>query len=161
MPRPSHSSRFYHQHNSRRGVQIMELLIMKFFPQSCYLVPLRPKYSPQHPILKHPQSKFLPQFHRLSFTPTQNGQTYSSFKATTKFDRLKWPNFTNNNLTTQRIRLWAYVSSFRGKKGSTYIHLQWVVFLFQSGAGAEAVGAHFSIRLWQHLSQGHPQPFHV
>jgi len=26
-----------------------------------YLVPLRPKYSPQHPILKHPQPTFLPQ----------------------------------------------------------------------------------------------------
>jgi hypothetical protein len=24
----------------------MELLIMKFYPLSCYLVPLRPKYSP-------------------------------------------------------------------------------------------------------------------
>jgi hypothetical protein len=29
------------------------------FPYS--LVPLRSKYSPQHPILKHPQSTFLPQ----------------------------------------------------------------------------------------------------
>jgi hypothetical protein len=28
---------------------------MKFSPLPCYLVPLRPKYSPQHPILKHPQ----------------------------------------------------------------------------------------------------------
>jgi hypothetical protein len=27
----------------------MELL-MKFSPHWCYLVPLRPKYSPQHPI---------------------------------------------------------------------------------------------------------------
>jgi hypothetical protein len=29
----------------------VKLLIMKFFPLPCYLVPLRPKYSPQHPIL--------------------------------------------------------------------------------------------------------------
>jgi hypothetical protein len=28
MPRPSHSSRFYHPHNSGRGVQIIKLLIM-------------------------------------------------------------------------------------------------------------------------------------
>jgi hypothetical protein len=28
---------------------------MKFSPFPCYLVPLSPKYSPQHPILKHPQ----------------------------------------------------------------------------------------------------------
>ena len=35
----------------------------------CYLVPLRPKYSPQHPILTHPQPTFLPQFERPSVTP--------------------------------------------------------------------------------------------
>jgi hypothetical protein len=28
---------------------------MKFSPPLCYLVPLRPKYCPQHRILKHPQ----------------------------------------------------------------------------------------------------------
>jgi hypothetical protein len=33
------------------------------FLHSHYLVPLRPKYSPQHPILKHPQSTFLLQCH--------------------------------------------------------------------------------------------------
>ena len=45
----------------------------------CYLVPLRPKYSPQHPILKHPQPTFLPQYQRPSFTPIRNnGQYYSS-----------------------------------------------------------------------------------
>jgi hypothetical protein len=42
MPRPSHSSRFYHPHNSWWGVQIVELLIMKFSPHPCYLVPLGP-----------------------------------------------------------------------------------------------------------------------
>ena len=31
------------------------------FLHSRYLVSLRPKYSPQHPILKHPQPTFLPQ----------------------------------------------------------------------------------------------------
>ena len=30
--------------------------ICSFFPLPCYLVSLRPKYSPQHPILKHPQA---------------------------------------------------------------------------------------------------------
>jgi hypothetical protein len=35
---------------------IMKLIIMKFSPLPCYLVPLRPKYSPQQPILKHPGS---------------------------------------------------------------------------------------------------------
>jgi hypothetical protein len=28
---------------------------MKFSPHRCYLIPHSPKYSPQHPILKHPQ----------------------------------------------------------------------------------------------------------
>jgi len=34
---------------------------MEFSPLPYSLVPLRSKYSPQHPILKHPQSTFLPQ----------------------------------------------------------------------------------------------------
>jgi hypothetical protein len=45
MPRLSHSSWFYHPHNIRWGVQIMKLLIMKFSPLPCSLIPLRPKYS--------------------------------------------------------------------------------------------------------------------
>src|SRR5215475_3497149 len=44
---------------------------MKFSPFPHRLVPLRPKYSPQHPILKHPQLTFLPQYQRASFTPIQ------------------------------------------------------------------------------------------
>jgi len=41
--------------------------------------PLRPKYSPQHPVLKHPQPTFPPQCERPSFTPIQNKrQNYSS-----------------------------------------------------------------------------------
>ena len=60
MPRPSHSSWFYHPHYIGWGVQIIQLLIMYFSPFPCYLVHLRPKYSPQHPILKQPQPTFLP-----------------------------------------------------------------------------------------------------
>jgi hypothetical protein len=33
---------------------------MQFSPTSCHLIPLGSKYSPQHPVLKHPQSMFLP-----------------------------------------------------------------------------------------------------
>jgi hypothetical protein len=36
------------------------------------LVPLRPKYSSQHPILKHPQPTLPPQCERPCFTPIQN-----------------------------------------------------------------------------------------
>jgi len=42
-----------------------------FFPFSCYLVPLRHKYSPQNVILKPPQSTILPHCQRPSFTPIQ------------------------------------------------------------------------------------------
>ena len=42
-------------------------------------LPLRPKYSPQHPIQKRPQPTILPQCQRRSFTPIQNNrQNYSS-----------------------------------------------------------------------------------
>ena len=34
------------------------------------LIFFRPKYPPQHPILKHPQPMFLPEFETQSFTPT-------------------------------------------------------------------------------------------
>jgi hypothetical protein len=52
---------------------------MSFYPLSCYLVPLRPKYSSQQPILKHPQPTFLPQYELPIFTPIQNdSETYSS-----------------------------------------------------------------------------------
>ena len=68
MPRPSHSSRFYHPGNIGWGVQIIQLPIMQFPPLPCYLVPSRPKYSPQHIILEHSQPAFLPQCQGPSFT---------------------------------------------------------------------------------------------
>jgi hypothetical protein len=36
MPRPSHSSWFHHPHNSGWEVQIVKLLIMKFYALSKY-----------------------------------------------------------------------------------------------------------------------------
>jgi hypothetical protein len=33
---------------------------MQFSPFSLHLIPLESKYPPQHPVLKHPQSRFLP-----------------------------------------------------------------------------------------------------
>jgi len=48
-------------------------------PLPCYIIPLRPKYSSQHPTLKHSQPTFLPQCERPSCTPVQNNrQNYSS-----------------------------------------------------------------------------------
>jgi hypothetical protein len=37
----------------------MKLLVMQLSPPSCHSIPLWPKYSPQHPVLKHPQFMFL------------------------------------------------------------------------------------------------------
>ena len=71
MPHPSHSSQFDHLNNTWWGVQIIKLLIMYFSPLPCYLIPHMLKYSPQYPILKHPQPKFLPQCEWPSFTPMQ------------------------------------------------------------------------------------------
>ena len=34
-------------------VQIIKVCIMQSSPVSCFLIPIRPKYLPQHPILKH------------------------------------------------------------------------------------------------------------
>ena len=52
---------------------------MQFPPLPCYLVPLRPKYSPQHPVLKHPQPSFLSQCQRPSFAPIQNNSRISYY----------------------------------------------------------------------------------
>ena len=59
MPRPSHSQ-FDLSNNIGWRVQIIGLLIMLFSPSPYYLLPLRPKYSPQHSLLKHPKPTLFP-----------------------------------------------------------------------------------------------------
>ena len=54
-----------------RAIFAEELLIMKFAPCPCCLVPLRPKYSPQHPILERHQTTFHSQCERPSFSPVK------------------------------------------------------------------------------------------
>ena len=77
--RPFHSSRFDHPNNIWWGVQIIKHLIMQFYPLCCYFVPIRTKYSPQHPILKHHQPTLLPHCGWPSLTPIKNKrQNYSS-----------------------------------------------------------------------------------
>jgi hypothetical protein len=56
MSYTSHPPWLEHSNYVRRRVQVVKLLIMQFSPTS-----LRSKYSPQHPVLKHPQSMFFPQ----------------------------------------------------------------------------------------------------
>ena len=71
-----HSSWFDHPNYILWGVHIIKLLITYFSPLSCYLVSLRPKYSP---ILQIPPPGSLPQCERPSFTATQNNrQNYNS-----------------------------------------------------------------------------------
>jgi hypothetical protein len=56
MPRPSHTPWFYHSDNIWWSVQVMKLLIMQSSPFSHPFLPLRSKYSSQHPVFKQPQS---------------------------------------------------------------------------------------------------------
>jgi hypothetical protein len=67
MPCPSHS-RFDHPNNMWWAAQIIKFPVMQFPPLPSHLVPLRPQYPPQHPVLEHPQPRFLPS----SFMPAQN-----------------------------------------------------------------------------------------
>jgi hypothetical protein len=53
-------------------------VIMKFSPIPCHLICLQSKYSPQHNVLKRPQSVFLPWNQRPSLAPIKNHtQNYS------------------------------------------------------------------------------------
>ena len=61
MPRLSNSSRFDHRNNIWRGIHTMKLHIVRFSPGACYLVPLRPKCLPHHPIFDHFKPIFFPQ----------------------------------------------------------------------------------------------------
>jgi hypothetical protein len=56
MPHPSHFPWLDHPNNIWWIVQIMKPLIMQSSLASCHFLPLRYKYSPQPPVLKHPQS---------------------------------------------------------------------------------------------------------
>ena len=58
IPNLSHPRLFDYHDNILLAVQIMKLLHTHFSPASCYFLPPRPKYLPQHPILTYPQSMF-------------------------------------------------------------------------------------------------------
>jgi len=60
MPHPSQPPWLYYPSNIRWSVQVMQLLIMQSSLASCPFLPLRSKYSPQHPLFKHPQPMLLP-----------------------------------------------------------------------------------------------------
>jgi hypothetical protein len=54
MPCPSHPPWLDHSNYTWRTIQVMKLLIMQFSPTTYHFIPLRLKYSPQHPVLRHP-----------------------------------------------------------------------------------------------------------
>jgi hypothetical protein len=56
----SHPPLLGHFNYTLRRVQAMKLLIMKFSPTTRHFISLPSKYSPRHPLLKHPQPMFLP-----------------------------------------------------------------------------------------------------
>ena len=65
----------------------MKLLHTHFSPASCYFLPPRPKYLPQHPILKYPQPTFLTNIHAQTqhanlyfFSPNGSKREFSMFK---------------------------------------------------------------------------------
>jgi hypothetical protein len=70
MPCPSHPPWLDHTNYAWRRVKVMKLLIMKFSPSSCHYISLWPKYSPLHPVLKHPHqmNPILLKVHKTSFT---------------------------------------------------------------------------------------------
>ena len=58
-PCPTHSKFLWYFHPTIwQGVPIMKFLSGKFSLASCYLFPLRSKYLPQCPVLKHPYPVF-------------------------------------------------------------------------------------------------------
>jgi len=59
-------------HFSRSIIIVVTSGIMYFFQAPRNFLPLGSKYSPQHLVLKHPQSMFFPWFERPSFTPIEN-----------------------------------------------------------------------------------------
>ena len=67
IPQQSHSTWFVDRNFIYWTVLIMKLILSFFSPPAFYLVPLRPKCLPQHPILEHRQPVFLPQCKRPSF----------------------------------------------------------------------------------------------
>ena len=66
MPYPSHYSLFNHSNDIWLWVQSIKL--------QRDIVPLRPKYPPQHQIHGNPQPTFLPEYKRPIFTPIQNNR---------------------------------------------------------------------------------------
>jgi hypothetical protein len=77
---------------------------MQFSPFSCHLIPLRPKYPPQHPVLKHPQSMCLNARHQVSHPYRTAGKIIVLFVLIfTFFDSRQLTNFLLNYILSRSI----------------------------------------------------------
>ena len=95
ITRPSHSSRLYQPNNIWwGGVRNSRPLIMQFSPLPYYFVPLRPKYSPQHLILKNLSRRF---------STTVRGQVSHPYKTTRKIIVLYILIFLDSKLEDKRF----------------------------------------------------------
>jgi hypothetical protein len=77
-PPISSSPRLDYSNYTWRRVQITKVLVMQFSQPFLHFNSIRSKYPPQHPVLKHPQSVFLPKCQRPSFSLIQNRKQYYS-----------------------------------------------------------------------------------
>jgi hypothetical protein len=77
MSRPSPPPWFNHSNNIRWRIPAVKFITMQFSPRPAF-IPFRSKYL-QHSVLKEPQSVFLPQSERPSFTPIQYNWQNNSF----------------------------------------------------------------------------------
>jgi len=58
MSHPSYCPSFYHPNNIWQRIQSMKPFLVTFPPLPCYFLPLRFKYSLQHPVFRHLQSVY-------------------------------------------------------------------------------------------------------
>jgi hypothetical protein len=57
---PSNPPWLNHSNYTWKRVQVMKFVIKQFSSNCRHFISLQSKYSPPHPVLKHPQSMFLP-----------------------------------------------------------------------------------------------------
>ena len=133
MTYPSHSSPFHHPNNIWWGVQTIKLLVMQIRPLPCYPVPLRTKYSLQHPFFKHPQPMFFPQRQRPSYTPIQHRQYYLGLCKYTLWrshndEMNESPSLSDARLYSLAILNWKFVMWCEGSilHGVTRQYKNWV-----------------------------------